>query len=63
MASAPRPTGNAQAAVAAFGGARWKRRPFAEYQAAIDAHSARQEAPLAMAAKEAHGRMRIPDLN
>eukprot|EP00962_Isochrysis_galbana_P025936 scaffold8013_cov124-Isochrysis_galbana.AAC.12 len=50
MASAPRPTGDAQAAVAAFGGARWKRRPFAEYQAAIDACSARQEAPLAMAA-------------
>jgi hypothetical protein len=50
MASAPRPTGDAQAAVAAFGGARWKRRPFAEYQAAINAHLARQEAPLAMAA-------------
>eukprot|EP00962_Isochrysis_galbana_P006082 scaffold1647_cov102-Isochrysis_galbana.AAC.3 len=50
MASAPRPTSDAQAAVVAFGGARWKRRPLAEYQAAIDARSARKEAPLAMAA-------------
>eukprot|EP00962_Isochrysis_galbana_P019673 scaffold5726_cov116-Isochrysis_galbana.AAC.4 len=50
MASAPRPTGDAQAAVAAIGGARWKRRPFAAYQAAVDARPARQETPLAVAA-------------
>eukprot|EP00962_Isochrysis_galbana_P008186 scaffold2232_cov82-Isochrysis_galbana.AAC.1 len=50
MASAPRPTGDAQAAAAAVGGANWRRRPFAEYQAAINAHLARREAPLAMAA-------------
>eukprot|EP00962_Isochrysis_galbana_P060247 scaffold34474_cov117-Isochrysis_galbana.AAC.2 len=50
MASAPRPTGDAQAAEAAFGGVSWRRRPFAAYQAAVDARPARQESPLVVAA-------------
>eukprot|EP00962_Isochrysis_galbana_P003036 scaffold844_cov139-Isochrysis_galbana.AAC.11 len=50
MASAPRPTGDAQAAVAAIGSARWRRRPFAAYQAAVDVRPARQETPLVVVA-------------
>jgi len=50
MASAPRPTGDAQAAVTAHGSARWSRKPFAAYQAAVDARQARHETPFVVAA-------------
>eukprot|EP00962_Isochrysis_galbana_P059024 scaffold32398_cov107-Isochrysis_galbana.AAC.2 len=55
MASAPRPSGDALAAVAAIGSARWKRRPFAAYQAAVDARQARLEIQLVVCAALSSG--------